>query len=200
MNAIPLSIFIGASLVIAADGQAPLKPPVFYMPPTPLQVVSSEDGPNPRVAEGLSPSVSNKLPECDRIVVFLLAGDFKRESAADRFPIPPYYGTSGVIASKALTGAEASKLCSLWRGLTFDNKGSVLCHSPAYGLRFYHTDKLVFETSVSFSCRNFYYIPSFPFRPGIYAWHGFRTNDDAGKGLVEFLKATLPDNTIKPKS
>lgn len=201
MNGIPLTFVMVASLATVAEGQTPVKPPILDIPPEPLRIVSSEDGENPRVAEGLSPSYASKLPECDRIEVFLLAGDLQHGTDADRFPIRPYNGTSKIVERKDLKGADASKLCSLWRGLTFDNKAAVLSHSSAYGLRFYRAGKLVFETSVSFSCHNFYYPrTAFPSMPGVYSWHGFRTCDEAGKALFAFLNATLPMTAEKPKT
>ena len=190
------------ALATVANGQAPAKPPILALPATPMLTGSSEDNKNPRVAEGLSPDYSTKLPECDRIEVYLLAGDVQHGTAADRFPIPPHYGTSRIMKRKDLKGAEASKLCSLWRGLTFDIQHPVLGHLADYGLRFYRADKLVFETSVSFSCHNFYYpLTAFPTKgDGSYAWHGFRNSDENGKALLAFLNAIIPNRLAKPRS
>lgn len=194
---------IAVSMAAAASGnaQAPVKPPLRDTEHlAELSKASifgswnpSEKGP-PVVAESLSPEYASKLPDCDRVEVFLLAGDLKKpESAADRFPVRPYCGSSRVLQKKELKGAEAAKLCSLWRGLTFDNRMQVLSHSASYGLRFHRADKLVLETTVSFSCGNFYYPrTAFPMMPGEYSWHGFRTGDDAGKALASFLKSVIP--------
>lgn len=194
-------IAVSMAAILVADGQTPKKAPVLdaehlvALSKVPLfgSWNTSQKGP-PLLAESLSPAYAAKLPDCDRVEVFLLAGDVKKpESAADRFPVRPYCGSSGVLQKKELKGAEAAKLCSLWRGLTFDNRMQVLSHSAAYGLRFHHTGKLVLETSVSFSCGNFSYPrTAFPMMPGEYSWHGFRTGDDAGKALASFLKANLP--------
>jgi hypothetical protein len=196
-----LQIAIIMAAIVASEAQGPKKPPILDIPRAHLGCPQCNKK-DPVVAEGLSPDYSTKLPECDRIEVFLLADDTQQETAADRFPIRPDNRTSGIIGLKDLKGAEASKLCSLWRRLTFDERMSTF--SPpdfAYGLRFYHDDELVFETSVSFTTHNFYYPrTSFPYRPGVYSWHGFRSYDDAGKALFAFLDATLPTKAKKPKS
>lgn len=195
-----LQIAIFMAAIVASEAQGPKKPPVLDIPRghSGCPQCNKKD---PVVAEGLSPKYSSKLPECDRIEVFLLADDTQRGKAADRFPIRPDNRTSGIIGRKDLKGAEASNLCALWRGLTFDERMSTF--SPpdfAYGLRFYRADKLVFETSVSFTTHNFYYPrTAFPYRPGVYSWHGFRSCDDAGKALFAFLNATLPSKAEEPK-
>ena len=204
MKGIPLSLVLVmvASSATVANDQAPVKPPILALPPALLWTASSEGKHAPWVAEGLSPDYSTKLPECDRIEIYLLGTELQRVTIGERFPIRPYFGTVEIIQRKELRDAEAAKLSALWRGLTFDNGGSpVLSHISDYGLRFYRQDHLVFETSVSFSCHNFYYPrTAFPMIPEGYSWHGFRNDDDAGKALFAFLNAIIPSRSPQPKS
>jgi hypothetical protein len=195
-----ISIFMAALCTV--DAQTPKKPPVLDVGNM-LRDSRANDGcpicsgkKSPVLEEGLPPVFATKLPDCDRVEVFLLAEDFKPGTAADRFPIRPDHGSSGIIGRKELKGAGAAKLCSLWRGLTFDQR--VLTFSPpafSYGLRFHRGDKVIFETSVSFTNHNFYYPRTvFPVIPEAYAWHGFRSGDQAGKELIAFLRETFPRN------
>lgn len=188
--------------ILDSEAQGPKKPPILHIP---RESYGCSCGTirDPVVAEGLSHDYSTNLPECDRIEVFLLAEDIQQGTAADRFPIRPDNGTVGIIERKDLKGAEAAKLCSLWRGLTFDQGRATYSGPPlfVYGLRFHDGDKLVLETSVSFTSHHFYYPrTAFPQQPGVYSWHGFRTYDEAGKALKAFLNVTLPSKSNKPKS
>lgn len=193
-----IALFMAA--ICTADAQGPKKPPVLDVGNM-LRNSRANDGcpicsgeKSPVVEDGLSPCFATKLPDCDWVELFLLAEDFQTGTAADRFPIRPDHGTSGIIGRKDLKGAGAAKLCSLWRGLTFDQRLSTFS-PPAfvYGLRFHQGDKLVFETSVSFTSHNFYYPRTvFPVMSGVYQWHGFRTMDAAGMALIAFLNETLP--------
>lgn len=200
-----IQIAVIMAAVLEADAQTPKKPPVLdvkYL----LEISEPRAEPGcpvccgkrpPLVAESLSPAYASKLPDCDRVEVFLLTEDIKPGTAADRFPIRPDHGGAGIMDRRELKGAGAAKLCSLWRGLTFDNGYSdyapLYVQSPVYGLRFHLADKLVFETSVSFKRHRFSYPRTvFPVIPGGYSWHGFRTGDDAGKALSAFLKSVIP--------
>lgn len=203
MKNLLFQIVVSMAAVLLADAQTPMKPPVLdvkYL----LEISKPEPGcpicsgtRAPSVEESLSPAYAIKLPDCDRIEVALLVTEFKNGSAAVRFPNRLDQATSGILDHKDLRGPDATRLCSLWRGLTFDNRypgiPPVFARTPTYGLRFHRSDKVVFETCVNFSTGNFYYPRTvFPVIPGGYSWHGFRTGDEAGKALASFLKATLP--------
>jgi hypothetical protein len=58
-----------------------------------------------------------------------------------------------------------------------------LCHEPFYGLRFYSGKKLLFETSVSWECNNFY-VPQ--------DWIGFNAKAASGHALFKLLESLLP--------
>lgn len=137
---------------------------------------------------------ASKLPDCDRVEVFLLGG-VQAKGGRGTFPIRPYGQFSLIKKKRELKGDEAKKLCAAWRGMTFDLWSQALCHFPIYGLRFYQGDILKFETSVCFGCSNFY----FPNGRGESSWHGFREKDVAGKKLVESLKDIIPMPEKKTK-
>lgn len=200
-----IQIAVIMAAVLEADAQTPKKPPVLdvkYL----LEISKPKPEPGcptcsgrraPLVEESLSPAYAMKLADCDRVEVAILVTEFKNGSAVVRFPNRLDQATSGVLDHKDLKGAEAARLCSLWRGLTFDNRypgiPPVFARTPTYGLRFHRSDKVVFETIVNFSTGNFFYPRTvFPVIPGGYSLHGFRTGDEAGKALASFLKATLP--------
>lgn len=148
--------------------------------------INAEEKKEPWVA--LPEKYASKLPECDRIEVFLLNGNVQGEGGDSTFPIRPYNKFSKITKKQEINGDEAKKLCSTWRALTFDMWSQSMCHFPIYGLRFYKDDKLQFETSVCFDCSNFYFS-----RDGEKTlWHGFRVKDASGKALIASLSKIIP--------
>lgn len=148
--------------------------------------VNAEEPKEPWV--NLPAKFASKLPECDRIEVFLLSGGVQDDGGDGTFPIRPYKKFSKIEKKQDLRNEEAKKFCATWRSLTFDMWSQAACHFPIYGLRFYEGDKLQFETSVCFGCSNFY----FPRAGGGTSWHGFNKNDEAGKALISSLSEIIP--------
>lgn len=195
------SVALVGLLAVVTNGQAPVKPPVLLLPSS-MHHCSGCSKRAPVVADGLAGTYSTKLPECDRIEVFLLGGNLQKDAVGDGFPIRPESCTALIERRVVMKGDEASKLSSLWRGLTFDDEESpVITHGRTFGLRYYQADKLLFETTISFSRQRFYYPrTAFPMDPGKHSWHGFRTYDKAGDALRSFLEALFSDKGQPPKS
>lgn len=94
------------------------------------------------------------LPPCDRIEICQLDGVIDQQ-AVTGFPVRPSKGISLIRDRTMLEGAAAAALAKLWRSQTFGLEYESLCHTPGYGIRFYHGSTLLLETSVCFRCSNF---------------------------------------------
>ncbi len=140
------------------------------------------------------------LPKCDRIVVYALVlpkltADSPPNSIPQdqAFPIRPYKTKARVLATKKLEGREVMLLSNVWRSMTFDKWASAFCHKPAYGLRFYRNDLLLFETSLCFECTNIYIPDVAPVEgdsggDSAYQWYGFSKNKHSEKLLSELQR------------
>jgi hypothetical protein len=51
-----------------------------------------------------------------------------------------------------LQGASADRIAELWRNLQPGEQ--MRCHIPPFGLRFYSSDKLIYEASICWRCNN----------------------------------------------
>ena len=143
------------------------------------------------------------LPSCDRVVIYAL--DFRDpfDDTEDApipkdlaFPIRPYAAQARILGSKTLAGKDVEPLCVSWRSLSFDAGAGAFCHEPVYGLRFYLSEKLLFETSVCWKCNNFF-IPKVSasktstLGPDVdHQWYGFQ-KDKASARLLALLKNHL---------
>ena len=142
---------------------------------------------------------TDALPRCDRVeilAIFRPQNPFdesaKQEIPKEKaFPLRPYGSSALILASRIVGDTDAEKVCKAWRALEFDRLGGAFCHVPAYGLRFYRGDDLLFETSVCWKCRNFY-LPTLERKNGktVYQWYGFSGNQDA-KDLLDLMKSLL---------
>lgn len=68
-----------------------------------------------------------------------------------------------IVQSASLSGAEAERLASAWRSLTFVPGSITACFDPHHVVRFLSKGKLLSEAVVCFQCGNAT-IPSFPRR------------------------------------
>ena len=143
-------------------------------------------------------TVTVSLPYCDRVEVFHLRGSGFIRDPADQptsgFPIRPYGTFSPILGTQTLSGSDAEALAALWRSQTFGPEFRALCHSAAYGFRFYSGSKLVFETSLCFHCSNFY-VPALH-KSG---WWGFDTESHKAQELLRRLQEIFPASVPKPK-
>lgn len=137
-------------------------------------------------------SFTSKLPACDRVEVFYLDPELERDFVVG-FPVKPYRTCARVIESKDIIGQEAQGLAGSWRGQKFGEEYQALCHEPIYGLRFYQSSQLIFETTLCFTCRNFYV----PVSEGAH-WWGFDSRSAHGKELLNRLQQILPASIPKP--
>lgn len=137
---------------------------------------------------------TSSLPSCDRVEVFHLDGEAS-DDASRGFPVRPYDVYSRVLDRKTLTGADAESLATLWRSQTFGWDYQALCHSPAYGFRFYRGSSLKFETSVCFHCSNFYVTAL-----GESDWWGFDTDTTQASNFLARLQQVFPASIPKPKT
>ncbi len=138
-------------------------------------------------------AVTSSLPKCDRVEVFYLDGETTDDTSG--FPVRPYGGSSRILDRKTLTGADAESLASLWRSQTFGWEYQAMCHSPAYGFRFYRGSSLKFETSVCFHCQDFYVTAL-----GESSWWGFDATATNASNFLARLQQIFPASIPKPKT
>jgi len=134
------------------------------------------------------------LPLCDRVEVFYLDGmawsgdEAKGLKPGEGFPIRAYGSDEAkILGQVTLTGAEAEAFAALWRAQRFDPGLQALCHSPAYGLRFYSGNEMFFETSLCFHCSNFYVTNLLGS-----GWWGFDTRTAEAGELLRRLQEIFP--------
>jgi hypothetical protein len=146
-------------------------------------------------------TVTTALPHSDRVEVFHLSGTAFARDEADRpkpgegFPIRAYGSAEAKILGRTtLNGTDAEALAAMWRAQTFDWGLQALCHSPAYGLRFYSGNKLTFETSLCFHCSNFYVTDLLGS-----GWWGFDSKSPTAQELLRRIQEIFPDSIPKPK-
>ncbi|WP_051073409.1 hypothetical protein [Rhodopirellula europaea] len=139
---------------------------------------------------------TSSLPDVDRIEVCALNGDDKPGADDDVFPVRSNELLVSVHSVIVLTDANCKRIADDWRALKF-RPNSTFCHIPAYGLRFYQGDNLVFSVSVCWKCRNFY-IPKIDPVTGHAGMllYGFDDNS-ASKRLLNDLKRLLPHPSIR---
>ncbi|HEY2950967.1 MAG TPA: hypothetical protein VGK40_00210 [Verrucomicrobiae bacterium] len=127
--------------------------------------------------------LSSQVTNANRVEVSLL-GEMHDVSKPDEFPVVPYRASAAILAQKSITGPDAQAVVARWTKLLPGDGGS--CHFPKYGLRFFANDKLLLQTSVCWSCRNFYIAQR---------WVGFNAKSDSGKMLFEKLNEIVPPRT-----
>jgi hypothetical protein len=134
--------------------------------------------------------VTTALPHCDRVEVFRINGWGAIGTRAEF----PFVGNVGVRGQETLSGVDAEAFAALWRSQRFDWRFQGLCHDPAYGLRFYNSGRVVFETSVCFKCSNF--------STSIYGatFWGFDSKAPQSAELLHRLQALFPAPAVaKPR-
>ena len=146
----------------------------------------------------LSLAHTDALPRFDRAELFAVSlpdpkGNERPKKQPDdtTFPVRPYGVYADVHGHVTLTGNDCESLRSAWRSLAFDRLGGAFCHFPAYGIRLYRNDQLLFETTVCWQCQNFY-VPRYDNnkRRVSYGWYGF-ANDENAKALLKLLRSHL---------
>ncbi|PHQ33082.1 hypothetical protein CEE69_22880 [Rhodopirellula bahusiensis] len=153
------------------------------------------------IARMMSLVYTDALPAFDRVEICAVSfpkrdpfdeAESKRDASDKTFPVRPYGIHADIHARANVTGKDCEELRTAWQSLSFDRLGGAFCHYPAYGLRFYRDDQILFETSVCWQCQNFY-LPSYDEKKGrfTYGWYGF-ANDEKAKRLLTLLRRHLP--------
>lgn len=150
---------------------------------------------------------TDSLPAFDRLEIYAVSmpkpfSDKRPKEEPDEktFPVRPYKVHADIHAQTTITDDDCGKVQAAWQALAFDRFGGAMCHFPAYGLRFYRKDLLLYETTVCWKCQNFY-LPSFDSaeKEFTYGWYGF-ANDDKAKHLLKLLQRLLPHPRLTKKS
>lgn len=158
--------------------------------------LGDETGPFSELARMTLLTHTSALPEVDRIEVVALNADEKPEAGETKFPVGSGDLFVAVHSSLQVDDEKAKRIATDWRELAF-RPNSTFCHIPAYGIRFYRGDDLLFSVSVCWKCRNFY-IPRIDPMTG-QAGAGLYGFDDnaASKRLLNDLKRILPHPEIR---
>ncbi|WP_182868000.1 hypothetical protein [Stieleria mannarensis] len=149
----------------------------------------------------LSLAHTDALPGFDRAELYAVSlpkrdpfsdQDSRRESSAQSFPVRPYGVHADIHAHVSITGGDCARIRRAWQSLSFDRLGGAFCHTPAYGMRLYRDDALLFETTICWECQNFY-VPRYDAqkRQISHGWYGF-ANDDHAKALLKLFQSLLP--------
>lgn len=117
--------------------------------------------------------------------IYLIMGEGKSDGT---FPIRPYDRDDPTYGSVVLKGTQLAEFLKLWQYQEVDARAGSWCHGPVYGFRLYRRGKPVRETSICWSCNNFWVDPY----PGGATWYGFHADSKAGKRLLEFCDKLLP--------
>lgn len=147
----------------------------------------------------LSLAHTDALPRFDRMELYAVSmpkpfsdEEPKQEPNDKTFPVRPYGVFADIHVQKTITGDACEELRKAWQSLRFDRLGGAFCHYPAYGLRLYRNDVLLFETTVCWECQNFY-VPRYNAEKQRYThgWYGF-AKDDNSKALLDLFRSILP--------
>ena len=147
----------------------------------------------------LSLAHTDALPRFDRVELFAVSMPKpfsderpKREPSDKTFPVRPYGVHAGILAHKTISGDACNDFREAWRSLAFDRLGGAMCHYPAYGIRLYRGDDLLFETTICWECQNFY-VPRYDSgkQRYTYGWYGFASDYNA-KMLLKLFRSHLP--------
>jgi hypothetical protein len=96
---------------------------------------------------------------CTRAVLYRLnGGPDNKDNPTNLFPLRPY-GNKTCYFSKQTTvkADDYDRFRALFSLLGKNVYGEqYMCHNPAYGLRLYGEETLIFETSLCFECKNWY--------------------------------------------
>ena len=117
--------------------------------------------------------------------IYLIMGEGKSDGS---FPIRPYGREEPTYGSVTLTGNELKNFLDVWEYQEAAWGRQAMCHGPVYGFRLYRRGKLTRETSICWSCSNFYVTPY----PGMSTWYGFNSDSKQAKGLLAFCDKLLP--------
>ena len=110
------------------------------------------------------------ITKSSKIEVFLLESfTMKTEQAAsdsawairlpdDEFPVIPVCHVAKILKRKVLSADEIKILIpSLKATISVDkNHAGVLCHYPVHGIRAWDRDRIIFQTTISYVCGEFY--------------------------------------------
>ena len=125
----------------------------------------------------------------DSVIIFRLQGT-PEQSTPEDFPILPYDTVHPTYGSRELTGEDLTGFLDVWKNFPVDDtRPSIMCHYAVYGIRFYRKEKLIFQTSLSWACENFYVDTRFF---GSNNWIGFDSGSADGRSLLGFCDALLP--------
>jgi hypothetical protein len=110
------------------------------------------------------------ITKSSKIEVFLLESfTMRAEKAAsdsawairlpdDEFPVVPVRHVARILKRKVLSADEIKVLIpSLKATISVEaNRAGLLCHYPVHGIRAWDGDRIVFQTTISYECREFY--------------------------------------------
>lgn len=133
---------------------------------------------------------SEILKQANSAEVLLLSFSLEKKISKGReneyLFISPYNSYSKILEKKKLNKESFSQCRSKTiKLLQSPQLAEPLCHFPIHGIRFFHNEELIFETSLCWHCSNYFFWYPDDFHEA--SWVGFK-----GDSLETFLKKELP--------
>jgi hypothetical protein len=97
---------------------------------------------------------TKRLPEPDEIEISLISIQ-PNFTGTNIFQVAGEKATYKLNGTRTIRGAEAQQFSQAWKKITPSLLLSGLCHEPAFGIRFFKQNKLLFETTFCWHCSNF---------------------------------------------
>jgi hypothetical protein len=123
----------------------------------------------------------SRVEGISEVRIYLLA-EGENLGMGETFPIRPYDRSDPVSQKVTLKGKELQAFLKVWQFQEVSYLRQAMCHGPTYGFRLYRGKRLSFETSMCWSCNNFY-VEVWPFGS---SWYGFNAETEQAKELLAF--------------
>ena len=123
----------------------------------------------------------------DRIEIHLLQAPEGTEEIG-KFPVRAYDRDYPVYGAAKITRDDAKEAAPLWTYTLKAAKFQAMSHDSPYDIRMYAGKEFRIETSICWSCRNFY-IQAYP---GEFIWYGFDAGLKTAADLPELFDSKLP--------
>ncbi len=129
------------------------------------------------------------LPEdIDAVEIFMLSD---RRDPKDTNGFAGDFEPIGTKEHKAITGADAKEIVSLWGQFLIGREFQAMCFEPVYGLQFKRKGEIYFQTSVCWECSG-YTIPVSFLGTVHTVEYGFDSKSQGAQKLFERLQRLLP--------
>jgi hypothetical protein len=131
--------------------------------------------------------LAESAEKADLVKVYRLQG-VPSQFTPNRFPILPYDSEHPTFGKLELREDDLKTFLGVWEGFPVNDTSGAMCHFPVYGFQFYRKREAEMETSLCWTCENFY-VDTRYFGSN---WIGFDSGSEVGRTLLEFCDELLP--------